>query len=855
MNESAGSIENMDDNYPLIGFLTESVSGVYQSKIWIGASDTAKKKAYGLVCFAGGSLNASSWDPYEPQRNAIYNLIDTKRLKGLIVSGSLGSFISVQEFESFCSKFKDIPLVCIGPETHAYPSVVFDNLSGMKELISHLVIVHKCRRLAFIRGPEGNEEAELRLKIVGDVLKSHGLELHSELIVPGDFNRDSGENAIEHLVDKCSASFDAVVAANDDMALGALKALQERHIMVPDKMIVVGFDDIEECSYTIPSMTTVRQQTYELGSRAAGMVIDKIEGHAIPDNVVLPAALEVRQSCGCHRFGESADVQNIRIKSDTHLGRRELLRNEIKTVLEPFRNKTVRETLTVNDINELTDAFFNELTGGCRESFISVIRSVVWRVGSEGGDVSAILRIIPVLRQVAESFFSQNIPSNIEDIIQNTSLCIADVSARVQALRRMEADSRSAKLRDAGQSLASAYDLKQLLNVIRTEVVKLNVKSCWLSLYKNPSMSLKEYVCVLMVVDGKKVDGDEISFSNANIVPPGHLTIDKPESFLVEPLFFKNEQIGFITFQIGECRDGMVYEMLRKHISSALKGAILMKKVQEQALALESANHQLQKLRDAEHAYLEAIKHELELGRDIQGSFLPREMPEIIGYEVCNAFSPAREVSGDFYDVFTIAPGQVALVIADVSGKDVSAALYMALIRTLIRSLSEIQYASNINPLKSVELSNKYLINHHYGNNGRYMYATLFMAILDTRTNTISYINAGHNPPALVSKSGGVRKWISPTGPAVGIIPDATFDQNSIFIESGEMLFLYTDGVTEARDPDGTLFSKGKLAGILDSPFGSAKEAISSVESSVNEHCQGLAPHDDITMLVLRRSV
>jgi serine phosphatase RsbU (regulator of sigma subunit) len=171
---------------------------------------------------------------------------------------------------------------------------------------------------------------------------------------------------------------------------------------------------------------------------------------------------------------------------------------------------------------------------------------------------------------------------------------------------------------------------------------------------------------------------------------------------------------------------GYTYEVLRLHLSSALKGALLVRKVQEQAQALEIANRQLQKLRDSEHAYLEGIKHELELGREIQASFLPREMPNIKGWELYPAFQPARAVSGDFYDVFMMPDGKLVLVISDVSGKDVGAALFMALIKTLIRALAEQALSGAAHPLDAIQLTNHYLINHHYGNNGRYMYATCF---------------------------------------------------------------------------------------------------------------------------------
>jgi serine phosphatase RsbU (regulator of sigma subunit)/DNA-binding LacI/PurR family transcriptional regulator len=840
-------------NCSLIGFLTESVSGLYQSNIWIGASDTALKRDYGLICFAGGSLTASSWDPFEPQRNAIYNLIDTKRLKGLIISGSLGSFISKQEFETFYHKFKEIPMVCIGPEIQSIPTVVFDNVTGMRELISHIVSHHSCQRIAFIRGPEGNQEAEQRLKIFCEVLESHGLTIHSELIVPGDFSRDAGSKAVQHLVDNCNLSFDAIVGANDDMALGALKAFQERHIRVPDEVLVVGFDDNEESSFSIPSLTTVRQPLYKIGSKAVELLIDTIEYKNVPEKIVVPATVEIRQSCGCYRFGDSDSISKEITDGTSSLDLKKTLQSKVVAVLKQIKTRNAWAVET-NEASEFTDAFLDEIAGKHTNVFLPLVSKLAKRIATSGGDATGFLRIVTVLRNALQSTYSNIIPVFVEELLQNTSLCIADTAARVQAHRRMESERQWTLLRAAGQAIASAFDLKHLLDVIKSELVNLCIKNCWLSLYQTPQLALSKYDCILILSDGKRTVSEPIPFENSCFAPPGYILLGIPVSILIEPLFFRNEQIGFITFQVDQCRDGLTYEMLRQHISSALKGALLMQKVQEQALALETANQQLQKLRDTEHAYLDAIKHELELGREIQGSFLPREMPEIKGWEVWHAFSPAREVSGDFYDVFTLPSGQIAFIIADVSGKDVGAALFMVLIRTLIRSLTEMLNTENANPLNSVELTNKYLINHHYGNNGRYMYATLFMAVLDLDTNVLSYVNAGHNPPAIVKSQGGIRKWISPTAPAVGIIPDGRFELSSLQLEPGEMLFAYTDGVTEARDGEGNLFTKNKLASILEMPFSSATEAVKHVESAVNEHCEGLAPHDDITMLVLRRT-
>jgi len=844
--------DNDENSCPLIGFLTESVCGLYQSNIWIGISETAKQNNYGLICYAGGSLNASSWDPFEPQRNAIYNLVDINRLRGLIISGSLGSFISASEFEIFYSKFKNIPIVSIGPEIDNVPTVLFDNHSGMRQLISHLVMVHERKRIAFIRGPEGNEEAELRLKIFCDVLRSYNLEISPDLIIPGDFSRDSGVKAVEFLVDTSRRSFDAVVAANDYMALGALKAFQDRHIKVPEDVLVVGFDDIEECAFAMPALTTVRQPMYEMGVKAAELLIDKIEKKDVPKVVLVSAALEVRQSCGCFRFGETVTSDTRKIEKFSLKNLHGYLQHEMELVLEPMRSRA-SGLISNDEIREFVEVFFNELDGKTVGPFSDIIRQFAWRIVSAGEDAAGFLRVVALLRSIALIHFSDLIPYHIEELLQNASLCISDAAARVQAHRRMESEHRWTQLRDAGMAIASAFDLQHLLDVIRNELGKLGISNLWLSLYRNPMLSLKEYSCILIMSNGNRVTIEPVNFEKCKIAPDGSIPLSTPGSFLVVPLFFRNEQIGFMTVLVDKCKDGLVYETLRLHISSALKGALLMKKVQEQSLALESANHQLQKLRDQEHAYLEAIKHELELGREIQGSFLPREIPKVNGWEIQFAFSPAREVSGDFYDVFTLPNGNIALVIADVSGKDVSAALFMALIRTLIRSLSEMQHNGESNALSTIALTNNYLINHHYGNNGRYMYATLFMAILDPALGIVSYINAGHNHPAIIDANGNIRQWVAPSGPAVGIIPDATFEQRKFGLDPGDMLYLYTDGVTEARNSEGTLFSKGKLAEIISCPFSSADEIVRKVEKTVNEHCEGLAPHDDITMLVLRR--
>jgi phosphoserine phosphatase RsbU/P len=842
---------------PAIGFLTESLTSLYQSNLWIGASDAATRAGYSLICYAGGSLEKSSWDEFEPQRNIIYNCIDTDNLKGIIIAGSLGNFVSEEKFKKFYHRFISIPLVCLGPEIPTVPTVIADNTHGMRELISHLVEEHRCRHIAFVRGPEGNQEAEERLRIFREVLLEHGLEPDPQLILAGDFSRDAGVNAVEYLLSR-ELAFDALVGANDDTALGALKAFQEHHIRVPDEVLVVGFDDIEECGFSAPPLTTVRQPLNEMGSKAVEVIRNCISGQRIQGTIIVPATLTTRQSCGCFRHHES-DPELFRAKGASE---QSLLRTRLQEEIE----KIIRQLLLhANDafdqglIVKLAETFADELTGAQSGNFMPVINQIAWKLAMMGGDVIGLYHVLTVMRQYARVLFDGVFPQAVEGVFQNAAIAIADNATRAQANRRLSSERRSMMLRKAGQAIASSIDLDQLLEVIAAELVKLDIDGCYLSLYDKEALAggRKRLTMHLAIAlhDGKRlsIDREQSTFTAPNLFPEGFLQITDPHSLLIEPLFYHDEQIGTVIFEVRRCRDGLTYEILQQHISSALKGALLMKKVQEQSSALEAANIQLQKLRDAEHAYLEAIKHELELGREIQMSFLPRSIPEIDQWEIVAAFQPAREVSGDFYDIFTLPDDKVVLVICDVSGKDVSAALFMALIRTLIRALAEQALSGAAEPLDAVRLTNRYLIHHHYGHNGRFMYATLFMAVLDPSESTVQYINAGHNPVALIAADGTILQWIDPTGPAVGIIPDAEFGRQTFTIAQNETMFLYTDGVTEARSAEGAFFSKKRLAALLGRPVTSAKELVSTIDKAVKEHSAGIAPFDDITMVALRK--
>lgn len=264
------------------------------------------------------------------------------------------------------------------------------------------------------------------------------------------------------------------------------------------------------------------------------------------------------------------------------------------------------------------------------------------------------------------------------------------------------------------------------------------------------------------------------------------------------------------------------------------------------------------------HEELMGYQRELEIARNLQAGFLPKSLPQVAGWEVAARLHPARLVSGDFYDIFTLPDGRLAFMIADVCDKGVVAALFMALMRSLLRAfmqqafvLQEQLMAVAVRPSadiplmlsNAITLTNSYIIQQHAHSN---MFATLFFGVLDPHSGLLYYVNAGHNAPLIISAD---REFIplEPTAPAVGLHTAARFRVDEILIAAGETLFAYTDGITDARNPKQQFFSQARLTQLLAQPTASVHELLDQVETAVHEHVNGIGQFDDITLLALRR--
>ena len=177
-------------------------------------------------------------------------------------------------------------------------SILSDNEVGFRELLEHVIIDHNAKNVVFIKGPNHKKDVIERLSVFREVMKVNSKEVHENLIVDGDFSHDSGYDAISSMVDN-GVDFDTVVACNDAMARGAMKALEDSGISVPSNIRVVGYDDVVEAKFSTPPLTTVAASIYSSGYKAVEVIYSLYNGEKIENPVTLPSEMVVRRSCGC----------------------------------------------------------------------------------------------------------------------------------------------------------------------------------------------------------------------------------------------------------------------------------------------------------------------------------------------------------------------------------------------------------------------------------------------------------------------------------------------------------------------------------------------------------------------------
>ena len=368
-------------------------------------------------------------------------------------------------------------------------SLLIDGDTALREGVRHLVEVHDYRRIAFLAGPAGNPEAQARLRVYRGTLAGYDLAPPDELIAPGDFKYEAGVDAVAILLDQRGVAFDAIVVANDQMALGVIDALRARGVRVPRDIAIIGFDDIQESRYTAPPLTTIRQPLRQQGRLAIETLLRRLSGEPVPDVLTLPTELVIRRSCGCY-----SDARRVYMTGDldaTSIPGRDLgvdhaLRNRRPQILEAMTEAVAGLTEGIPDAweSDLLDALVGELQGGAVNAFADRVNALLERVIRTGATGSAWQPALSALRRELVPCLASDpvMRSRAEALLQEARVLVGDAVEHSQAQHRLTIERRARTLSDASEALSAAFDLPSLADALRDCLPRLGIPSAFVVL-------------------------------------------------------------------------------------------------------------------------------------------------------------------------------------------------------------------------------------------------------------------------------------------------------------------------------------------------------------------------------------
>lgn len=379
--------------------LLESLDDEYEVQVLRGIALGARDADVRLLCVAGASIDDP--DPERRARNFAFDLVDARNASSVLaLCSAIGSAVGPERLGTWLGRFRGLPLYSLGVQVEGFPFLGVDNYGGTRALLEHLLERHQARRLALIHGPLDSREAVDRRRAFEDALREAGIEWDARLVVAGDYSKESGAQAIVQLLDERrvhAAALDAIVSANDYMAVGAIGELQHRGVRVPEDVRVVGFDDVESARLSRPSLTTVRQPADVVGRRAVALLGRRLHG-SLPPPEVLETELVVRRSCGC----EGVDVGGLMGGSEAPaqgVGASLVLRRQ-RILAELMRaGRGALGTVGRGWENRLLDALVEQLEGRTRETLALVVDQMFRRWDPDPSGASLVQDVLSALRR------------------------------------------------------------------------------------------------------------------------------------------------------------------------------------------------------------------------------------------------------------------------------------------------------------------------------------------------------------------------------------------------------------------------------------------------------------------------
>ena len=588
-------MENIDENNKKrlhFGVLAASIDDTSQCEILDGIEDFARSNDIHLTVYVGTyqTIDYQNILLYEACFAAIRN---SPSLDGLIllsgfITHSYGQDKLCKELAAFPRK---IPTISISVELPGLPSVMVDNVSGFAFAVEHLIKVHDKRKIAVVTGPEGHMESNERLEGYKLALSLNDIEYDERYVLPGNFTLESGHKAVCELIDERGLYFDAIAVSDDVTAMGVIDELRKREVLVPATVAVTGFDDEEGSESFIPSITTVKQSFTKIGRISAENLYKKVNGSRVKKTTTLTPALVARQSCGCIERDILDLDPKVNVRAFNSYSLFTFINNSFSNVFQTFAPQQKVQGWALTLVVKILEKQFS------KDNFLKTVDEILVDYNHYSEDYAPWQDAMGAMTMGVELYSDEIecVSTVLSALIRATTL-VHNICTRSRKNKEYALDEMRMVRRRIASRIASVFDIDSLAEELHRLLPNLSLNSALIGLYQNHIITNdpdgNRTIGTLTGFDGNDIITEKISGSNTDSLTDVSEIIDfsfedNRRSLFFFPLFFEDEEMGVVLLPYEKEVHTDTYETLRINLSSAVKGAQMLAKIQTLSLTDE----------------------------------------------------------------------------------------------------------------------------------------------------------------------------------------------------------------------------------------------------------------------------
>ncbi|RPJ08191.1 MAG: response regulator [Spirochaetaceae bacterium] len=577
---------------------------------------------------------------FEAEGNKIFQLIDKRSIDGVVIStpGFLSYLENEEDFYKLIHPFRDLPIVSSGALLNGLPSVVPDSYTDIAAVVDHLIKVHGRNKIVFLQGPADVKTAQDRLRAYKDTLKKNNIHVNPEYISrPLEWNsrdgRASGRRAVVSFLDDKKLQFDAIVASNDRLAVGAYSELESRGIRIPEDIAITGYDDYPEVKVLDAPLTSIPHPQNKIVRKAIHLVYDLLQGKDIPKKTKVHSHIHFRRSCGCyssplHRavkiYTEHNEIENKSIKP----------KHDKESITGIILDECSVQNIAINSklIEKIIDCLYENPETISTNAFLSNFKEIVKSSSAdlEPEDWSIVLYIIQTVFQTYTSNINMKY---VVPLLFDAQELLGEYINRAQYSELEEKELVSRRVNAFNQAIASAASVPQLLNIIFEQFSQMGLEEGYISFYHNKGdFSTSQLIFAFKNKKRINIDSPGLIFPTALLFPEKYKNRSERMNYFVAPLYYLEHHIGILVLKIDR-NYGVCYPAISSQISHSFWAIKLMNEherakseLKRKAEELSRSNKELEELQKKKELFFINFTHEIKTPITLIASCLEQYM-------------------------------------------------------------------------------------------------------------------------------------------------------------------------------------------------------------------------------------